>query len=154
MNTFFYTVAFLLISFCSFGQFKHVQNANGDPLTEIVDPNGMKQGNWNYTDAEGHNFRTEVYRDNVLVSNRYMLPGASVDVMSFKQRNIADFTQKVIKDLATSLTKAGNGEIIVLEDNSVFVYFYHDKVRSQAAMKEIDASVLKNYALQQSIIFF
>lgn len=144
----------LLLSLQSFGQFRHQQNANGDPLTEIIDPNGMKQGHWNYTDAQGHNFRTEKFQDNVLVSNLYKSLGTSVDVTSFKQNDIGSFKQKAIKDLAASLAAAGNGEIIVLDDNSIFVHFYEDKVRNRSAMNGINASVLKNYSLQQSIIFF
>jgi hypothetical protein len=138
----------------SFGQFKHQQNANGDPLTEIIDPNGMKQGNWNYTDSQNQNFRTENFQDNVLVSNLYKLPGASIDVSSFNQSNISSYSQKPIKDLAASLSFIGNGEIIVLADNTVFIHFYVDKVKHASAISRADASILKKYALQKTIIFF
>ena len=148
------TLFLLFLSLCSFGQFKHQQNASGDPLTEIIDPNGMKQGNWNYTDSQDHNFRTENFKDNVLVSNLYKLPGASVNVASFRQSNIGSFHQKAIKDLAVSLSAAGSGEIIILADNSMFVHFYVDKIKNRSAISGINATVLKNYSLQQSIIFF
>ena len=138
----------------SFGQFKHEQNANGDPLTEIVDPNGMKQGNWNYMDSNNRNFRTESFRDNTLVSNLYKLPGASVDVSSFKQSNISSYSQKPIKDLAASLASIGNGEIVVLADNSITVHFYMDKVKNASAIQQVDAGILKKYSLQKTIIFF
>lgn len=148
------TLFLLFFSLCSFGQFKHQQNANGDPLTEIIDPNGMKQGNWNYTDSRDQNFRTENFKDNILVSNMYKLPGASVDVASFRQSNISSFQQKAIKDLAKSLSAAGSGEIIILADNSVLVHIYADKIKNRSAISGINADVLKNYSLQQSIIFF
>ena len=138
----------------SFGQFKHEQNANGDPLTEIIDPNGMKQGSWNYTDSDNHNFRTENFRDNTLVSNTYKHAGAVVDLSAFRQSNISSFSQKAIRDLAVSLASIGNGEIVVLADNSVHVHFYMDKVKQASAVHTVDASLLKNYSLQKTIIFF
>lgn len=144
----------IFVSELSFGQFKHQQNANGDPLTEITDPNGMKQGHWNYTDSQNQNFRTENFQDNTLVSNFYKLPGASVDVSSFKQSNISSYPQKPIKDLAASLSSIGNGEIVVLDDNTVLIHFYVDKVKNASAISRVDASILKKYALQKTIIFF
>ncbi len=138
----------------SFGQFKHEQNANGDPLTEIIDPNGMKQGNWNYMDSSNRNFRTESFRDNSLIANTYKQAGTPIDVSAFKQSNISSYSQKPIQDLAASLASIGNGEIIILADNSITVHFYVDKVKQASAVKAVDASVLKNYSLQKTIIFF
>ena len=138
----------------SFGQFKHEQNAHGDPLTEIIDPNGMKQGNWNYMDSNNRNFRTETFRDNTLVANTYKQAGRLIDLFAFKQSNIGSYSQKPIKDLAASLASIGHGEIIVLADNSITVHFYVDKVINASAMQTADASVLKHYSLQKTIIFF
>lgn len=148
------SVSLFFVCNSSFGQFKHEQNANGDPLTEIMDPNGMKQGNWNYMDSNNRNFRTESFRDNTLVSNTYKQAGAPVNLSSFKQSNISSFNQKAIKDLAASLASIGNGEIIVLADNSVSVHFYVDKVKNASAIQQVDASALKKYSLQKTIIFF
>ena len=138
----------------SFGQFKHEQNANGDPVTEIMDPNGMKQGNWNFTDYRNQNFRTESFKDNTLVSNLYKLPGTSVDVSSFKQSNISSYSHKAIKDLAASLASIGHGEILVLADNTVLLHFYIDQVKNASEMAKADAGILKTYSLQKTIIFF
>jgi|GEM_PF-1194957 len=148
------SVFLIFVSKLSFGQFKHEQNANGDPLTEIIDPNGMKQGNWNYVDSDNRNFRTESFRDNTLVANTYKHGGVTVDLSAFKQSSIGSYHQKAIKDLAASLASVGNGEIIVLADNSVSVHFYVDKVKQASAIRRVDASVLKNYSLQKTIIFF
>lgn len=138
----------------SFGQFKHEQNANGDPLTEIIDPNGMKQGDWNYTDSHNRNFRTESFTDNVLVSNSYKAATGPLDLSSFRQTNIGSFNQKSIKDLAASLSAIGNGEIVILADNTVSIHFYIDKVKNASAVPRADATILKNYSLQKTIIFF
>lgn len=144
---------FFLTTTC-FGQFKHEQNSSGDPLSEIMDPNGMKQGNWNYVDADNHAFRTESFKDNVLVSNLYKTNAKPVDVSTFKQKNISGFNQKEIKDLATTLSAIGNGEIVVLADNTVSIHFYFDRVKNKAAMAGVKVDNLKKYALQKTIIFF
>ena len=114
----------------------------------------MKQGNWNYVDSDNHTFRTESFKDNTLVSNLYKTNAKSVDVSAFKQKNIKSFNQKGIKDLAATLSKIGNGEIIILADNSISIHFYYDKLRSKPAIDKISTAELKNHALQQTILFF
>jgi hypothetical protein len=138
----------------AFGQFRHEQNASGDPLTEIMDPNGMKQGNWNYMDSDNHAFRTERFKDNTLSSNVYKTLGTSVDVVAFKQAKINSYTQKEIKDLAASLAAIGNGEIIVLDNNTIFIHFYFDRIKNKAAIAKVKVDNLKKYSLQKTIIFF
>lgn len=145
---------FLLLNTGSYAQFLHQQNAQGDPLTEIVDPNGMKQGSWNFVDVDGHNFRTEMYRDHVLTANLYKLPGASVDVAAYRQRKISELQQKQIRDLAATLAGIGHGEILILDDNSVFLHVYVGQLKDRQAMEGVDLSVLKAYSLQRSIILF
>lgn len=154
MRTFILSVYLIFTCNVVFGQFRHEQNASGDPLTEIMDPNGMKQGNWNYIDSQGHVFRTEHFQDNTLSSNLYKMPGASVDVKAFKQTNITGYSQKEIKDLAARLSSIGNGEILVLADNTVFIHFYFDRIKNKAAIAKVNVDNLKKYALQKTIIFF
>jgi hypothetical protein len=154
MKTIILSVFLFFVCNLSFGQFKHEHNANGDPLTEIMDPNGMKQGNWNFTDSQNRNFRTEHFKDNTLVSNLYKLSGAFVDVSSFKQSNISSFRQKAIQDLAASLATIGHGEIVILADNTAAIHVYVDKIKNASALSKVDVSVLKTYSLQKTIIFF
>ncbi|MES2133983.1 MAG: hypothetical protein V4506_16645 [Bacteroidota bacterium] len=154
MKTILFSLTLFFLTTTCFGQFKHEQNSSGDPLSEKMDPNGMKQGNWNYMDSNNSNFRTENYKDNTLVSNLYKANAKSVDVSAFKQKNINSFSQKEIKDLATTLSAIGNGEIVILNDNTVSIHFYFDKIKNKAAIAGVKVDNLKKYALQKTIIFF
>lgn len=154
MKTILFSLSLFFLTTTCFGQFKHEQNSSGDPLSEIMDPNGMKQGSWNYVDSNNSNFRTENYKDNVLVSNLYKTNTKPVDVSTFKQKNISGFNQKEMKDLATTLSAIGNGEIVILADNTVFIHFYFDRIKNKAAIAGVKLDNLKKYALQKTIIFF
>lgn len=144
----------LFLSFHTFAQFRHEQSANGNPLTEIIDPTGMKQGDWNYIDSDNRHFRTERFKDHVLVSNLYKTALASADLSGYQQKRLSDFSQQPLKDLAQSLAAIGHGEIIVLEDKRVFIHFYYDQVKQAAAIAGVNADILKKYPLQKTIIFF
>ncbi len=149
-----FSLILFFLSAHTFGQFKHLQNAGGDPVTEITDPTQMKQGNWNYFDSNNYNFRTENYKDNTVVSNVYKTPDKPVNVAGYKQKVITSFTQKPIKELAAKLSKIGNGEIIIMEDNTVFIHFYYDRIKSAATVDAVNTDDLKKYALQKTILFF
>jgi hypothetical protein len=138
-----------------FCQFKHEQNSSGDPITEIIDFSQMKQGNWNYVDLNNSIFRVETFKDNELVSNIYKMNSSkTIDVSKYKQKNINMFTQKNMKDLMAKLNLMGNGEIIITDDNQVFIHFYFNKVKSTPDFKSLSITDLKNYSLQKTIIFF
>lgn len=154
MKTILFSLTLFFLTTTCFGQFKHEQNSGGDPLSEIMDPNGMKQGSWNYVDSNNSNFRTENYKDNVLVSNLYKIPAKPVDVSTFTQKNISGFNQKEMKDLAATLSAIGNGEIVILADNTVSIHFYFDRIKNKAAIAGVKLDNLKKYALQKTIIFF
>lgn len=145
---------FLLHNFNLFSQYKHEVNNNGDPLSEIIDVNQMKQGDWKFINSNNINFRTETYKDNTLITNTIFLNSKKIDVKNYKIKNINFYTQKTIKDLALELSKIGNGEIIILEDNTIFINYYYDRIKSNSQIGEINLNELKKYSLQKTIIFF
>jgi len=150
MRTILFISAIFLFSNQLFCQFKHEQNSSGDPVTEIIDFAQMKQGNWNYVDSNNSIFRVETFKDNELISNTYK----NIDVSKYKQKNINTYTQKPIKDLMAKLNLMGNGEIIVTDDNQVFIHFYFNKIKSTPDVKGLSINELKKYSLQKTIIFF
>jgi hypothetical protein len=155
MRTILLISVLFLFSSQLFCQFKHEQNSSGDPITEIVDFSQMKQGNWNYVDSDNHIYRIETFKDNELVSNTYKTnTNKTIDLIKYKQKNINTYTQKPIKDLMAKLNLMGNGEIIVTDDNQVFIHFYFNKIKSTPDVKGLSINELKKYSLQKTIIFF
>ncbi len=56
-----------------------VYNENGDPLTNITDADGARQGDWFYIDAEGQEVLQKKYKDHVCVETYYSTDDTNLD---------------------------------------------------------------------------
>lgn len=152
---YFSTLLPLLIFFTqtSFGQFKNTYSTNGNPTTQIIDASGMKQGSWNYFDSNDQLFRTETYSDNVLTKNAFLLAGSEINIMGFRNVQLSELSSEAINFITKNLQPFGNGELIIVEDNSVYLYFYLDKLKKKVPAN-INLGPIKQLMFKNSILKF
>lgn len=137
----------------SFGQFKNTFAPNGNPTTQIIDASGMKQGHWNYYDADDHLFRIETYTDHVLTKSVYLLNGTEIDLMGYQELQLSQLNAQAIDLITKKLQPAGKGELVILQDGSVHLHFYLDKAKGKAPA-DINLDPVKQLTLTRSIIKF
>lgn len=149
-------VSFFLIFFCNvlFGQFKFLKSQTGDPITEIIDPSQMKQGEWKYFDSHGVNFRTEIFKDDKLLSNTLREASHNYDVKNFTELDFNSMKGKEIELLKSKLLQYGNGEVIIFDNSTMYIHFYFDKLKVKSPENGVDLSTLKKLNLKKSIIKF
>lgn len=151
-----YTILLPLLFFFaqhSFGQFKNTFASNGNPTTQIIDASGMKQGLWNYYDAGNRVFRTEIYTDHVLTKSIYLLNGSELNIMGYRNLQLSELSPKAIDFVVKQLQPVGKGELIILQDGSVHLHFYLDKLKGTVPW-QINLDAVKQAALNSSIIKF
>lgn len=151
-----YSIFLLLLFFFaqqSFGQFKNTFASNGNPTTQVIDASGMKQGHWNYYDTGNQVFRTEVYTDNILTKSIYFLNGSELDIMGYRDLQLSELNPKVIDFIIKQLQPVGKGELIILQDGSVHLHFYLDKLKAKVP-STINLDPVKQEALKSSTIKF
>lgn len=115
-------------------QFKTTYNQNGDPLTEIIDEDGMKQGDWMFYDLKGNLYKKESYSDNNLVHKTHIINNIEVNSLNFKEeklqipsQNISDFNYV-------------SGEYIIDSKNGLESLFFYKKDLA----KNIDVNKVEN----------
>lgn len=151
----YYAILPLLIFFIqhSFGQFKNTFAANGNPTTQIVDASGMKQGHWNYYDASDRIFRIETYTDHVLTKSSYLLDGSEISLTGYQDLQLSELSPNAIDFITKKLQAIGKGELIVLQDGSVHLHFYFNKLKTKIPA-DLSLEPVKQLALKNSIIKF
>jgi hypothetical protein len=72
-------------------------NTVGDPITNIIDPDGMKQGIWFYTDINQVNLLRKHYSNNLCTQTDYAVNGIWVNAVNFEQDplKIANIKQQI-----------------------------------------------------------
>ena len=117
-----YFILLVIIPGSLFAQFKTEYHENGDPKTEIIDANGMKQGTWNYYDFNDKLIRIEKFKDNQLIKRTSIVNGAELDTKLFSIVEINAPTN--FPDVETIIQQS-NGEIIIDEQGNIqSIHFY------------------------------
>lgn len=145
--------AVLCISLKSFSQFKNTYASNGNPTSQIIDASGMKQGVWQYFDAQDHLYRTELFNENVIVKHDYIANGNSIDMLSYSIMEFSAANQNLRDFIIKKLQPYGNGELIFFEDGTVRLHFYLGKLKAKT-VPSVDLSPVKKFGVVKSIIKF
>ncbi len=117
-----YFILLVIVPSSLFAQFKTEHHQNGDPKTEIIDANGMKQGAWNYYDFNDNLVRIEKFKDNQLIKRTSIINGIELDTKSFSIIEI--IAPSNLSEIETIIQQS-DGEIIIDEQgNTLSVYFY------------------------------
>jgi hypothetical protein len=151
----YYAILPFLIFFTqhAFAQFKNTYAPNGNPTTQIIDASGMKQGNWNYYDTDDRIYRIESYTDHVLTKSIYLLNGSEISMMNYQSLQLSELSPKAIDFITKKLQTIGSGELILLQDGSVHLHFYLNKLKTKIP-SDLSLEPVKQLALKNSIIKF
>ena len=115
-------LSIMTFSLMASAQFKTEYHENGNPKTEIIDANGMKQGTWNYYDFNDKLVRIEKFKDNQLVKRTSIVNGVELDTKLFSVVEIKTPTN--FPDVETIIQQS-NGEIIIDEQGNIqSIHFY------------------------------
>lgn len=115
-------LSIMTFSLMASAQFKTEHHENGDPKTEIIDANGMKQGTWNYYDFNDKLVRIEKFKDNELIKRTSIINKTEFDTKSFSVIEIN--TSSNLSEIET-IAQETDGEIIIDElGNILSIYFY------------------------------
>lgn len=107
-----------------YGQFRTTYNSNGDPLTDIVDESGMRQGTWLYYDHTDKLIRKEVYDQNKLKSRVHFVDQQTLETTHFQVEQLTVPAQHQTK--LQKLRKEASGEILLDgESKVVTITLYH-----------------------------
>jgi hypothetical protein len=123
----------VILTFCvSFGKAQSLipealvpttYNESGDPLTNIIDMNGARQGNWHYQDMDGYPLLIEKYVDHQLVSTIYPSITSTVTNTSIVWQEVGESDPAVKAALAALLT----AENITLKSDQQIVFIFNKK---------------------------
>lgn len=137
------TIVLMLITFLSQAQFKTTYEENGNPKTEVIDANSMKQGFWNYYDFKNNLVRVEEYKDNQLIKRTSIVNGTELDTKSFAVVEINN-TPSSLSEIKTILQEL-DGEIIIDNQGAILsVYFYSLPSSLKLDQNEV-TTVLSNF---------
>lgn len=115
-------LSIMTFSLMASAQFKTEHHENGDPKTEIIDANGMKQGTWNYYDFNDKLVRIEKFKDNELIKRTSIINKTEFDTKSFSVIEIN--TSSNLSEIET-IAQETDGEIIIDEQGNILsIYFY------------------------------
>lgn len=97
-------------------------NEFGDPITNSIDPDGSRQGDWIYQDTEGKPVFKEVYQNNELKAS-YFMDAHQAEMMAWKNSSFWTTNQTLHSDLLSYLaTTAGelsaNQQLLLLFTNT------------------------------------
>lgn len=132
-------------------QFKTTFDINGDPLSEIIDPLNMKQGEWNYYDINNTLFKQEVYKDNELILRKYFVQDSNINTLKINNEIFLNLENKNFKI---------HGEAIVDDKGKILKLFYYlnDNYISKKSIKENEKELKrilkKNNINKLHIIYF
>ncbi len=132
-------------------QFKTTFDINGDPLSEIIDPLNMKQGEWNYYDINNTLFKQEVYKDNELILRKYFVQDSKINTLKINNEIFLNLEKKDFKI---------HGEVIVDDKGKILELFYYlnDNYISKKSIsenkKELKRILKKNNINKPHIIYF
>ena len=100
------------------GQFNTAYNDNGDPITEIIDASGMRQGVWSYYNDKGQIIRREEYQDHKLLKRVHYLDDKEVETTHFIESTLSVDDQLTAK--LSKLKTEMSGEVVI-DSNGVIL---------------------------------
>lgn len=124
MKRFLLFLAVIAVSDC-YAQFKTTYNQNGDPLTEIIDDIGMRQGDWFYYDVNNKIYKKEKYLDNNLIYKVHIINSVEVSTLDFKEVGLNIPDDRLIE--LSNIT----GEFIIDSKSGLESLFYYKKNQSK-----------------------
>ncbi|KJS07613.1 MAG: hypothetical protein VR77_00010 [Flavobacteriales bacterium BRH_c54] len=117
-----YFILLVIIPSSLFAQFKTEYHQNGDPKTEIIDADGMKQGTWNYYDFNDNLVRIEKFKDNQLIKRTSIVNEIELDTKNF---SIVEINAPSNLSEIKKIINQSDGEIIIDEQGNILsIYFY------------------------------
>ena len=132
---------FLTIPYLNFySQHQTTFNSNGDPLSEIIDADNMKQGTWNLYNSNGDIIRVEKYKDNQLLSRESLVSKTMLNTVKYRCIPIKVTFHNEIKQIDSNCT----GEFLINESGDIIsIHFYaHSDENTQ---KVISDKILSSY---------
>lgn len=117
-----YFILLVIIPSSLFAQFKTEHHQNGDPKTEIIDADGMKQGTWNYYDFNDNLVRIEKFKDNQLIKRTSIVNEIELNTKKF---SIVEINAPSNLSEIETIIQQSDGEIIIDEQGNILsIYFY------------------------------
>lgn len=133
-------------------QHKTLKAQNGNSLTEIVDANSMKQGNWVFYDNKGNIIRKEVYKDHELQSRIVYVDGKEINSINYL---IEEGVKSFISMNPSFNGVSFSGEVIINENSSIIsIHFYNilDSKLENLLKNEIMTIIENNYQGRNNLI--
>ena len=85
---------------------------NGDPVTNVMDPDGMRQGNWFFLDTEGKDVVKKIYADNRCKGTFFKLNNEWIEAVDFSTGN--SLRSELIGELNTQNVLLENDQQILI----------------------------------------
>jgi uncharacterized protein YuzE len=147
----------LFLSFCFStlpfsAQHKTLKSSNGDALTEIIDANSMKQGEWIYYDSNDKVIRKEVYKDNEIQSRIITINGNELNAINY---HIEDGLKYFVSKNPNFNGIIFLGEVVIDENGKIVsISFYNtlDSKMENLLKKEIMTIIENNYYGRKNLI--
>lgn len=140
-------IGVILSSFnISYAQFDTQYNESGDPLTEKIDMNMMKQGKWLYYDQYHTLIKVENYNENELTETTIVKSQNKIDVTDYSVIHLNN------SELGTNL----HGEVVFDENGIKIVsYFYLGNSGNNNLLLQIEEKLVSlNYRKNKTIFQF
>jgi|GEM_PF-2937273 len=142
----------MLVGAAGFSQFNTSYNINGDPLSEIIDDSGMRQGKWIYYDFQEKKYKEENYKDNKLISQNHFVKGEIVNSIHYEQVKV-EIPNKYLKVFENI-----SGEYVFINSNDKEFSFYYEVDKSSEYSKEylieiIEELIFSKYSNFEGVIF-
>jgi antitoxin component YwqK of YwqJK toxin-antitoxin module len=124
-------LSLLLVTFAFsvFSQHKTEFNSSGDPQSEIIDSDNMKQGVWTFYNSSDKVVRKEVYSDNQLISRVSLIEGEMTSTLEYRSIPLYD---SLIEELR-AIDPNCKGEFILNDSGEILeIHFYHTVLSGKA----------------------
>jgi hypothetical protein len=132
---------FLTIPYLTFfSQHRTSYTSNGDPQSEIIDPDNMKQGTWSYYDYMGSNIRLETYKDNVLLTRESFTSISKVNTIEYREIPMNTVFLSEIKKIEPTCS----GEFLINEDGEILTIHFYNEIEPKH-QKMIKEKILNSY---------
>jgi hypothetical protein len=142
----------VLLPFSFLAQHRTEKSSNGNPLTDIVDANSMKQGKWIFYDYDDNIIRTEVYKDHVLQSRNIVIQGKEIDATNY---HIDESLKVLLSNNPDFKTVLFFGEAVINEKGDVLRVSFYNKLDSKlenSLTEEILQIIKEKYKGQGNLI--
>ncbi len=147
-----FTFPLLIFPLFFSAQHKTIKATNGDPLTEIVDANSMKQGDWIFYDNNDEIIRKEVYKDHEIQSRIVTINGKEINAINYQ-------IEEGLKSLVSKNPNFNGvlflGEVVIDENGEILIISFYNKIDSKTEnllKKEIRSIIEDKYEGRKNLI--